>query len=141
MLDQYRMKSKRAHLSQFASPEHKRRCPNCASTTNTLVCANVFNLSRGLLNYVIWFFFFAFAYSTEVEVRDFFHVDRRCRICGTVFAQGRIRSQRLDKCAQCAYSLIGNVSGTCPECGWKLMTTHRRFARKRGTQNGSKDTA
>lgn len=29
----------------------------------------------------------------------------------------RLRRRRLNRCAPCGYSLIGNISGVCPECG------------------------
>jgi hypothetical protein len=29
----------------------------------------------------------------------------------------RVRRRELGQCVMCGYSLIGNVSGTCPECG------------------------
>lgn len=36
----------------------------------------------------------------------------------------RSRRQRKRSCMKCGYDLAGNVSGICPECGWKLP---RRF--------------
>jgi len=41
-----------------------------------------------------------------------------------VFARGplrRRRRHRLGQCVYCGYNLTGNVSGTCPECGEKVI--------------------
>jgi hypothetical protein len=34
----------------------------------------------------------------------------------------RRRRQKRNECTRCGYSLIGNVSGTCPECGGQALT-------------------
>jgi hypothetical protein len=39
---------------------------------------------------------------------------------------------------KCKYSVIGNVSGTCPECGWKLNRAQKRFVQKQGIEDGDK---
>jgi|GEM_PF-6816865 len=53
---------------------------------------------------------------------------RKCLKCGGVYAGSRECRAPLDRCARCGYCLQGNVSGVCPECGWKLPRRYRRFA-------------
>ncbi len=70
------------------------------------------------------------------EGRIYFPVTRQCCKCGTIFLEPRrLRRprQKLDECVRCQYSLIGNVSGVCPECAWKLTRAQKRFVRERGT--------
>jgi len=48
-----------------------------------------------------------------------------CAVCGAALgavagyriATRRERQVRVDACNSCGYSLVGNVSGRCPECG------------------------
>lgn len=45
---------------------------------------------------------------------------RRCRDCGALFSGSWWKRPRKGFCGICGYDLTGNVSGTCPECGWKI---------------------
>ena len=53
------------------------------------------------------------------EVTSHIKLKRRCRQCGGVFWE-RAKLGKEPECGQCGYNLTGNVSGRCPECGWKL---------------------
>ena len=44
---------------------------------------------------------------------------RVCRQCRGRFWPKPVREPSIN-CGQCAYDLTGNVSGICPECGWKI---------------------
>ena len=113
-------------------------CPNCATTETKLVLsfANLvrmsFSFALGLLVLVI----------TEGEgLGNLCRLTRKCCECGTRFresGEARRLRKKLDVCKRCKYSLIGNLSGVCPECGWKLTRAQKRFVRKRGTAGQSK---
>lgn len=132
----------RKALDIFRGVEHMRRCPNCRSTTDTRAIRNVSNAVRVSLDVtisLIWAIASMFLYIPHVDEGDHIPLTRKCHRCGSVFARGRIKSRRLDECVRCGYSLIGNVSGVCPECGWKLMRAHKRFVRK--MRNGAAESA
>lgn len=62
-----------------------------------------------------------------------FPLTRKCRKCRTTFvepSESRRPREKLDQCRKCEYSLTGNVSGVCPECGWKLTRAHKRYVKK-----------
>ena len=44
---------------------------------------------------------------------------RLCEECGLYFDRRRTW-KKVVECPVCHYSLKGNTSGRCPECGWKL---------------------
>lgn len=54
---------------------------------------------------------------------------RKCFRCGCTFSGGKFRAPDFAICAYCDYDLTGNVSGRCPECGWKLSRRHRAYSR------------
>jgi hypothetical protein len=56
---------------------------------------------------------------------------RRCRDCGGTFIRDKKPSDQ-PICGQCGYDLTGNVSGVCPECGWKLPRRIKTRARQTG---------
>ncbi|MFQ5414092.1 MAG: hypothetical protein ACE5E6_06500 [Phycisphaerae bacterium] len=45
----------------------------------------------------------------------------------------RMRRRRLNRCVPCGYSLIGNTSGVCPECGSIIPTRANRRSYERWT--------
>ena len=47
----------------------------------------------------------------------------------------RPRRQPADCCSRCGYSLVGLVSGKCPECGFEKETTEAREKNTRGMQS------
>ncbi len=74
-----------------------------------------------------------------VPVREGWALERRCLKCGYRFLGPRAIVPDFDECAKCGYSLTGNVSGRCPECGWKLPRRYRAYRRKmdRSSAGGS----
>ncbi len=126
----------RKALDIFRGVERPRQCPNCRSTTDTRAIRNVSNAVRVSLDVTISLIRAIagmFLFILMEDEGEHIPLTRKCHRCGSVFTRGRIKSRRLDECVRCGYSLIGNVSGVCPECGWKLRRAHKRFVRKRGT--------
>ena len=113
-------------------------CPKCSSNDTRLIYS-VANFGRMFLGLLLNLVFLLLLQSgTDGK---FFPPKRKCRKCRTNFvepAEARGPRRQLDECWKCKYSLIGNASGVCPECGWKLTRRHRRFLRKRGTAEESK---
>ena len=130
-----RMKNK--PVRRLLDEERKRECPNCRSTTDTRIVLTPANLIRVTLNCMVWLLLWLLSEGCEMDVQDYVAVTRKCHKCGLLFAQRRGRSHKLDECVGCGYSLIGNVSGVCPECGWRLMRAHRRSVRKHEAMNRS----
>ena len=70
---------------------------------------------------------------------------RRCRACGGIFFADASRAREAT-CGQCGYDLTGNVSGVCPECGWRIphivevaiKQKHRLVNRSEPSQAGPK---
>ena len=54
---------------------------------------------------------------------------RRCLKCGYTFLGKVFETPDFDVCPKCEYNLTGNVSGRCPECGWKLPRRFRAYRR------------
>ena len=50
---------------------------------------------------------------------------RKCRQCRGTFWPKPIHEPAVT-CGQCGYDLTGNVSGICPECGWKISLLIKR---------------
>ena len=124
-------------------PTSTTRCPHCRSHDNSRLCRTPGNIARSTFNLVIWLGLSLPLLVTLLGVLpefDFVPVLRRCRRCGAVFSWNRVRSRKLDECVRCGYSLNGNVSGRCSECGWKLRKEHRRFVREAGIRVRTKST-
>ena len=49
-----------------------------------------------------------------------FRIKRQCKQCGAKFVGRSKLPPRPGVCALCGYNLTGNVSGRCPECGWRI---------------------
>lgn len=76
---------------------------------------------------------FAFLLTGDGISGTYIPTKRRCGNCGTVFTaqrEPRRAQENLYECAKCKYSLVGNVSGVCPECGKKLTEAQLRHIRE-----------
>ena len=58
---------------------------------------------------------------------------RVCRSCRRRFLP-RADSAYVATCWQCGYSLIGNESGVCPECGHRMSKIQRTLLRSRARE-------
>jgi hypothetical protein len=58
---------------------------------------------------------------------------RRCRKCNGQF-RPRPAHEFSSNCGQCGYDLTGNVSGICPECGWKITYLVKRRIRRKNKE-------
>lgn len=59
---------------------------------------------------------------------------RKCPDCGALFASSWRQRPRQGICGICEYNLTGNVSGICPECGWKIPRRLRKGLSKTTSQ-------
>ncbi|MCC7291691.1 MAG: hypothetical protein IT449_06490 [Phycisphaerales bacterium] len=60
----------------------------------------------------------------------FIGLKRRCMACGHAFVDKHAEKPDFNRCADCEYDLTGNVSGRCPECGWRLPLRYRAHRRR-----------
>ena len=110
-------------------------CPKCSSADTRLV-RSIRNATLIFLDFILGLALWWIADGGAGG--SFLLATRKCRECGTKFRESKpSRRRKLDECLQCKYSLIGNVSGLCPECGWKLTRAQKRFVRKKGIDGDS----
>ena len=106
-------------------------CPRCHSATDHHVIRGPRNLLICLLNALNavwlmgWWPFVNWMRATTPRSA----LLRKCLKCGYKFLGEVPEPPNFDECAVCAYNLKGNVSGRCPECGWKLPRRHRAYRR------------
>ncbi|MCH7719668.1 MAG: hypothetical protein IH988_01575 [Planctomycetes bacterium] len=100
-------------------------CPNCNLTGYHRVVWGPRNLVALGFNVVFGLAQFVFLVWTEWGIP----LKRKCFRCGCTFSGGRFRAPDFAVCARCSYDLTGNVSGRCPECGWKLPRRYRAYYR------------
>ena|GEM_PF-3426012 len=106
-------------------------CPNCRSAEDHHVIRSPRNLGVVLLNalnsWVLLGFWPLVSYKRIVSPAK--PLRRKCLKCGYKFLGERPEPPDFDECAACGYSLKGNVSGRCPECGWRLPRRYRAYRR------------
>ena len=130
---------KKEPITHILDEQRKKLCPYCRSISDTQIIINLGNVAKVTLNGIIYLLECVLTNGRQVYVIDHLPVARICRKCGTIFAKGRGFGCKLNECVKCGYSLIGNVSGVCPECGWKLMRAHKRFVQKRKNESQLKN--
>ena len=54
-----------------------------------------------------------------------------CMRCGARFRGEKKQHTPKDECARCEYNLLGNQTGRCPECGWRIPRAFRRALAER----------
>jgi hypothetical protein len=96
-----------------------RTCPFCGSENTRAVVGlvNACYLAGVILTLLVQFILSCFiAMDHEGSPLTF---KRRCRKCNAQFRPKPVRDLSIN-CGQCGYDLTGNVSGVCPECGWRI---------------------
>jgi predicted RNA-binding Zn-ribbon protein involved in translation (DUF1610 family) len=110
-------------------------CPKCGESADTKVILSPANAVRVCLEFFVCSIAFVMDFGGVASTGAYFPLTRRCRSCGTSFVEPREPRRakaKLDVCVKCGYSLTGNVSGQCPECGQELTDEQRRFVSKVG---------
>ena len=100
-------------------------CPNCNLTGYHHVVWGPRNVIALAVNVVFWLIQIA----GLVWISSGIPLKRKCFWCGCAFSGGQFRAPDFTVCARCEYDLTGNVSGRCPECGWKLPRRYRAYLR------------
>ena len=95
-------------------PAHAPHCPHCESSRPLAVRKDLENFWRVFRNVVLFL-------SLGFPVVP---LKRHCRDCGALFSGSWWKPPRKGLCGIRGYDPTGNVSGVCPECGWKIP---RRF--------------
>ena len=106
-------------------------CPNCHSVEGHRVIWSTRNLMSTLSNalnslFLLGFWPFVSWKRVTAAARP---LKRRCLKCGYKFVGEQPELPDFDECARCGYNLKGNVTGRCPECGWRLSLRHRAYRR------------
>jgi hypothetical protein len=114
-------------------------CPNCRSAEDHYIAWGTRNFGAAFLNALnslvllrLWPFVSFKRVTTPVRP-----LRRKCLKCGYTFLGERPESPDFDECAKCGYNLKGNVSGRCPECGWRLPRRYRAY--RRAADRGMRD--
>lgn len=100
----------------------RRQCPCCGSFETVLVDTRR-NKQLVVLDWLLWLVAFpllmviAYCFGDIVGGGYILAVRRKCRACGEIFVRGKAKGKDARHCRRCDYSLMGNTSGTCPECG------------------------
>ena len=101
-------------------------CPRCHSREDHRIIwgrKNVYPILGNMLIVVL-------ALTLTAAVKEGWALERKCLKCGCRFRGPPAMTPNFDECAKCGYNLTGNVSGRCPECGWKLPRRFRAYRRK-----------
>ncbi|MFQ5591983.1 MAG: hypothetical protein ACE5HE_12525 [Phycisphaerae bacterium] len=104
------MRGRSAPMARAMNMQYAMECPNCRSHGYHRATWTARNISVAIYNLA----------SLAANVLTSLPVERRCRSCGFRFTARPPGKRSFDECPGCGYSLTGNVSGRCPECGWKL---------------------
>lgn len=106
-------------------------CPNCHSADHHYAVWGFRNFGAALANIgnsLFWMRFWPFVSIARIT-KPAKPLLRRCLKCGYLFTGETPWEPDFDQCPQCSYNLTGNVSGRCPECGWKLSRRFRAYRR------------
>ncbi|MCZ6652615.1 MAG: hypothetical protein O7D91_06260 [Planctomycetota bacterium] len=103
-------------------------CPHCGAVDDSHRIRGLSNSLRAAFNVVFCVLLLDIALLFLVFRGLPMRLRRRCNAC-----QGRFYAHeeavKEPRCGDCNYELTGNVSGTCPECGWKLTKRVKRLVR------------
>ena len=106
-------------------------CPNCRSAEHHHVIWGLRNLGACIANAFhayFWLGFWPFI-SWKRATAVAYPLRRKCLNCGYKFLGEVPETPNFDECARCGYNLQGNVSGRCPECGWRMPRRYRAYRR------------
>ncbi|MCP4590737.1 MAG: hypothetical protein GY842_08330 [bacterium] len=102
------------------------QCPQCGSADDHRIVWDLRSILIAVAN-TLWTI-------TQIIHLSPFHggwyVRRVCTKCGTRFLGPQREPPNLEECPRCGYNLKGNVSGRCPECGWRLTRYYREYRRQ-----------
>ncbi len=101
-------------------------CPRCHSTDDHRLVWHlgmVFRIALDVAVVITNLGLFVLAFAPGFEGPTY---KRKCRRCGQVFRGRGKLAENLDECPRCGYLLIGNVTGRCSECGWRLPRRYRK---------------
>jgi len=116
-------------------------CPHCRSAGNNSLVRTPGNLFRAILDLAAAVLVFALSFDGLSGA--YVPATRKCNDCGRTFSaprEPRRPDRKLDECRRCGYSLIGNTSGVCPECGRKLTARQIRVLREEATARNNADS-
>ncbi|MGD2107992.1 MAG: hypothetical protein PVI86_01245 [Phycisphaerae bacterium] len=107
------------------------KCPNCQSTEDHYVVWGPRNFRAVVINFLNSYFLLGFwpFISLKRISKPARPLRRVCLDCGYTFMGEQPEPPDFDRCAKCDYNLTGNVSGRCPECGWRLPRRFRAYRR------------
>ena len=88
------------------------KCPRCGLEDEVRLVKTLPNVLAHLVNQYFWPLRREYIGTPD----KIFSVRYRCGACDLVFSTGD-RRRRSQCCRHCGYSLVGNTSGVCPECG------------------------
>ena len=103
-------------------------CPHCGAVDDSHRIRGFENRLRAAVNVVFCVLLLDIALLFLLFRGPPMRLRRRCNACrGRFYA--REEAVKEPRCGDCNYELTGNVSGTCPKCGWKLTKRATRLVR------------
>ena len=87
-------------------------CPNCSAPSGARPVRTLPNLVKHVANGVAFFLLARSFGAPPVRLQILY----RCHLCQRTFTPAQSRAHTT-ACPECGYSLRGNLSGICPECG------------------------
>ena len=114
-------------------------CPACRSNSSSQAVLDLGNAGRAVAAAAVAIVALPLAViglGGLFEAKQF-PLKRQCQVCGLMFAGRRQYGCRMDTCPRCWYCLVGNLSGVCPECGWRLTRRFKKHLRKHVPQRPS----
>lgn len=103
-------------------------CPHCGAASGGRITRSPGNVLRIVVNVLA---------VVVCTVATWFPADWRvlrlrceCSHCGGRY-YAKTPMPKEPRCGRCRYDLTGNVSGVCPECGWRLTARMKRLVRRK----------
>lgn len=120
------------------SPQSARlACPFCGGVSGIRTVNCLSNLLRAGANAALLLTFVMDAsIAIGIVPRARLPLRRRCDTCGATF-NAHTPEPTEPVCGRCGYNLTGNVSGVCPECGWRIARRVRALIRRAPGRNAT----
>ena len=116
-------------------------CPTCETNEHVRYRRTVGNVLRVILNAILFPLWSLVSGWGGAVIAWYPSMAFVCLQCRTRFRGEKRQGTPMDQCARCRYSLLGNQTGRCPECGWRIPRAFRRILAGLPKQDDESDAA